>query len=177
MSSTRKWLFILALGAIVGCQGDQPPTLSEVVPSEATDATVPLPKTPNANDVATKIAVTEASPIFDSATCEITSALLPMGQGSVAVDINQRKGGVCTFEYTFDVEGGYTVYRVSVPVDGGLVDIHAQPGQTSVETRSPRYLYDCGMRVSRTVFYELQTVCRNARGFAYGLAATTSRYG
>lgn len=38
------------------------------------------------------------------------------------------------FEFTHEVEGGYTVYRVEVPTDSGTVEIRAEPDGAEVAT-------------------------------------------
>ncbi|MBM79541.1 MAG: hypothetical protein CMJ78_02970 [Planctomycetaceae bacterium] len=91
----RPFTCIFLLSIAVGCQSEPP--------------------TP------TTITVTKEELRFDPKTVKPSKATLGWGLGSGTVEVLGREAGSCLFEYTDEIEGGYSVYKVSVPVDSGPV--------------------------------------------------------
>jgi hypothetical protein len=74
---------------------------------------------------------------FDPKTCTEGYGHVFFFSGSFAVQVIGHKDGQCRFEFTYEIEGGYTVYLGQVPVNGGLVTIDAQgPLETSFPWKS-----------------------------------------
>lgn len=65
----------------------------------------------------TRITVEKQSLSFDPRTVMRGQAGFGWGLGSVGVAILGREDGFCIFNYTDEVEGGYTIYRCRVPLD------------------------------------------------------------
>lgn len=73
--------------------------------------------------------------------------------GSVTVETLGHKEGELLFEYTHEVEGGYTVYLCRVPVSGQLVTIRLpKGGDTEPETSFD--LEDCEFVRRGSVFFD-----------------------
>lgn len=73
--------------------------------------------------------------------------------GSVTVETLGHKEGVLLFEYTHEVEGGYTVYLCRVPVTEPLVTIRLpKGGDTEPETSFD--LEDCELVRRGSVFFD-----------------------
>lgn len=72
--------------------------------------------------------VGEKSISFDPKSCLRGGAGFGWGLGSEGVNVLGRKDGQCIFDYHTECEGGYAVYRVSVPVDGGPVKVELKNG-------------------------------------------------
>lgn len=64
-----------------------------------------------------------------------------------------HKEGELLFEYTHEVEGGYTVYLCRVPVSGPLVTIRLPKGGDT-EPRTSFDLEDCGFVRRGSVFFD-----------------------
>lgn len=73
---------------------------------------------------------------FDPKACAEGETQLRWMLGSVHVKILGHKDGQCVFEFTREIEGGYTVYRCQVPVDGPPVTIEVG-GAKLVQTPFP----------------------------------------
>lgn len=82
----------------------------------------------------TEIEITKKMLRFDPATCEPGFKMLAMGQGSASLRVLKRKGARCFFEFNLEVEGGYQLYRTSVPIRSGAVTVEALPGGYDVKT-------------------------------------------
>ena len=65
---------------------------------------------------------------FVPATCPPGKAQFAWGLGSVHVEVLQSSLEECHFEFTSEVEGGYTVYRCSVPLAQPRVEISIRNG-------------------------------------------------
>ena len=59
-------------------------------------------------------------------TCVRGRARLPWGLGSIEVNVLGREDDLCVFDYTDEVEGGYTIYRCRVPVTEKSVSIRSE---------------------------------------------------
>lgn len=70
-----------------------------------------LPSTQPAAFTVTNDAIT-----FDPRTCTEGSGTIWLALGSVKVKVLGQKDGFCVFDYTVEVEGGYTTYRCRIPV-------------------------------------------------------------
>lgn len=116
----------------------------------------------------TGIEVTEKMLRFDPATCEADYKLLGMGQGSASLKMLRRKGGRCFFEYRFEVEGGYTVYRTSVPIKSGPVTVEALPGgylaKTSFDLKKARVVGGGSLHFDGRAPAKIEQFAPNAHG-------------
>ncbi|MEQ8789950.1 MAG: FKBP-type peptidyl-prolyl cis-trans isomerase [Pirellulaceae bacterium] len=101
---------------------------SENVPSEdGPSEDVPSENVPSeSGPPGTRIAVDGASLEFSPKTCLRGQAGFGWGLGSVRVNVLGRDAGRCVFDFTDEIEGGYTVYRCRVPVEGPPVRIHEE---------------------------------------------------
>ncbi len=96
----------MIVAAYYGCPQQQP--------IEAPAETVPL----------TPVKNFETGLEFDPATAAPGQAGFGWGLGSSSVNIIGRRDGQCLFDYSSEVEGGWILYRVSVPVDGPPVKVY-----------------------------------------------------
>lgn len=80
------------------------------------------------NEPGTPIVVDGSSMVFDPRTVMRGSAGTGWGLGSYRVWILGRAGGQCVFELFDEIEGGFTSYLCSVPVDGPPVRIFEHNG-------------------------------------------------
>lgn len=77
---------------------------------------------------ASGIVKTVSSLGFDPGACTVDEESLDWTLGSVSARVLGLIGGDCTFEYTHEMEGGYSVYRVQVPTgDPQVVIREARP--------------------------------------------------
>jgi hypothetical protein len=155
MSTSQNWqnkfgrslTGFLLLGVVVslifGCDSGEVTT----IPKKTTASSVPPDPDESAGPILTSnsqpsdnssaangISVTATSLSFDPETCELTDAVLPLGEGSISVNVLERDDNVCTFEYTLEVDGGYSVYQVTVSVHDGMVIIEVAPETNKVTT-------------------------------------------
>jgi len=88
----------------------------------------------------TPILVEKSSLTFNPATCMRGSAGFGWGLGSVQVNVLGRENGHCVFDFTNEIEGGYTVYRCQAPVMVKEVRIYEQNGdiQTSFDLKAAK---------------------------------------
>lgn len=68
-------------------------------------------------------AVTKDAITIDPRVCTQGTGTLFFGLGSVQVRVVGQQDGQCVFEYTLEVEGGYTTWRCRVPVSDGPIVI------------------------------------------------------
>lgn len=79
---------------------------------------------PEPKSVGSSPVLTEGTRItFDPKSCKTGRGQFFWALGSVAVKVLGQRDGCCVFEYTAEVEMGWTVYEVRVPVDSGPVVI------------------------------------------------------
>lgn len=122
-SAFRLW-FTPTLLVVIGCSG-APEAVAPVVPAQPMPA-APLPTTP--------IMVEGKRLSFDPKTCTRGEAGFDWSLGSVRVKVLGHKKEHCLFDFTEEVEGGYTVYRCRVPLDSGPVTIEEGTVQNGEST-------------------------------------------
>lgn len=90
-----------------------------------------VPQLADAADLPAKpslIEVEKSALSFDPQTCVRGGVGFAWGLGSVSVNVLGREMGFCVFDYFDEVEGGYSVYRFRVPVDGPAIKVWVENG-------------------------------------------------
>lgn len=110
---------------------------------ETTAKTKRIDQASAAPKAGTQFTVTKTSIRFDPKTCVRGSAGLGWGLGSVGVNVLGREDGYCVFDYTDEVEGGYSIYRCRVDLDGPPVTIESTPSgiKTSFSLKDAHVLH------------------------------------
>jgi hypothetical protein len=99
---------------------------------------------------------------IDPMGCAEESRTLPWSLGSASIRVLGHKDKKCHFEYTIEVEGGYTIYDCAVPRDGPLIMIKETSSQDSDDygarrdVRTSFSLKACETRKSGNFFQEFR---------------------
>ena len=134
---------ILATRMVVGCACKSTP-----LPAHP-DHTSPIQLESHGT---TEIALLDNTLQFDPATCSAGHKGLDMPLGSVSVKVLGRRHGLCVFEYTHEIEGGYTTYRCRVPVSEGLVRVRVLG---DIEVATSFSIDDCEVVRRGNVFFDM----------------------
>jgi hypothetical protein len=73
----------------------------------------------------TGVTVSETRLQFTPRTATEGRGTIGLGLGSASVELGGHEGGCCVFDYTFEIEGGYTTYRCRVPLSAPSVVVEA----------------------------------------------------
>jgi len=79
----------------------------------------------NAGRVNSGLEVTAKRIRFAPRTATQGQGTIYIGLGSASIHLRGHEDGYCVFDYTFEIEGGYTTYRCRVPLSEPFVAIEA----------------------------------------------------
>lgn len=112
-------LLVAAIGAVALAAGGCQRSSTAGRPTEAT--------------AGSGLQITKTNIVFIPSACKAGSAVLWLGLGSASVKLLGHADGHCVFDYTFEIEGGYSTYRCRVPLSTERVTIEAV-GSSEVRT-------------------------------------------
>ena len=127
-TNQMRWLLsIVVLGTLAGCMWGQPSANQVDNSSEE----------PASSQSAFTFEERMSRILLDTRIAPAQRRRFDIGQGSITIETVANSDGILTFQYTPEVEGGYTVYECKIPISDEPVifEIHPSgvPGKTSFD--------------------------------------------